>query len=378
MARIKPLLDRRVVVVTGANAGIGLAISQHLVTYFGSARIPVVLVLACRNLSRAVNAQHQLRQLAIEYNKNDNYKDSLIQIETLQCNLSEAKQVLTATVEFKRRYGRLDAFICNAGMIPVERFSLPHAILSMLRNPANFAQTTADAIIQRIGVRTADSFAFGEAFAANFLGHYIFLKEVENLMQKTTNLLKDENYHRGSSVGSRVVWMTSDTAEHKFFDFSDIQCLKGNMPYESSKRLIEIMHMQTYASLKKKGIYSCLVNPGISATDITQGLVPMFLVYFALYFLRCCGLPGVCATPQNAATSAVHLAVKIENLDAVDPDTVYQSDVSFWGKPRIRKLKLDKTGVRVCDGDICTFGDVDASEVQAYIEGILETVKNGI
>ncbi|ORY40947.1 hypothetical protein BCR33DRAFT_348927 [Rhizoclosmatium globosum] len=257
-------------------------------------------------------------------------------------------------------------------MIPVESVNIFKAAIALLKDPANIAKTTGEVMVQSIGSTTKDEFQFGEAFAANFLGHYLLLKELEGVLEKTTKLLKDEN--RGWE-GARVIWLTSDTAEHHMFDPNDIMCLKGAYPYESSKRLIELIHLETAARLREKGIYSVVANPGISATDVMKGTVPTWLILVALYFFRFCFLPAVCITPFNASRSEAYLAIEVTDPNELNPKTVYQSDVTFWGTSRVRKLVLRREGVMDCSADVCTNGNVDLTKIREEVDAIYNRVK---
>ncbi|KAJ3199391.1 hypothetical protein HDU82_000457 [Entophlyctis luteolus] len=351
-----------------ACSGIGLAVVQRLVAEADLERdSTLTIVLACRNAGKACDAQMQLLALV------PSSRRGAVDIQTLLCDLSNVKQVCAAAAEFKRRFKRLDALVCNAGMIPIAGISLASGMVQFFRDPADFAKSTAHTIKQQIGatVSDGDGGTFGAAFVANFFGHYIFLREVQGIMADTARFLRSK---RATTQYARVVWVTSDTVMPKVFDSADIQCLRGDEPYESSKRLIEIVHMQTFAELKKSGIISVVANPGISATDITQGRVPVFLIIAVLYILRLFGLPRVCITPYNAASSIVHLASAVKDPESLDPDLVCVSDVNVFGKQRVITYKLDKSDIRVCDGDVCTLGSVDAEEIFEYVNDKLKAV----
>ncbi|KAI9332057.1 hypothetical protein BDR26DRAFT_869583 [Obelidium mucronatum] len=373
MALIEEIPDRRVHLVTGSNTGVGFGIATRLITLAIESKQPTIVGLLCRTPAKANAAKKQLIQSAAgKFGKQK--VDEFVEVSIVEVDLSNAKQVVHAAGEIRERFNRIDSIVFNAGMVPVSHLDIWRGTKAMLRDPTNFAKTTGECIVQKRGGTTKDEFKFGEAFAANFLGHYILLKELEKLLESTSKVLKREG---GGIVGSRVVWTTSDTADHDFFDESDFMCLEGSEPYESSKRLIELIHFETAQDLKKKGIYSCLANPGISATDVMQGNVPVFVIVLVLYFLRLLGLRAICVTPFNAAKSGAYLAAEVKDLSKLDQDlstTAFQSDVSYFGKSRVRMLPLSKKGIKECKGDVCSLG-VDVTALRVKMDDLWKKVK---
>ncbi|KAJ3028661.1 UNVERIFIED_CONTAM: hypothetical protein HDU68_001144 [Siphonaria sp. JEL0065] len=377
MAIIEEIPERKVHIVTGSNTGIGLSIANRLVALSISSKTPSLIVLACRNPTKASAAKKELVESAIkQFGKK--LVDEWVEVGVVQVNLSDAKQVLEAAKEIKERFTRIDSLIFNAGMLPVHHVAYWHAIKAAIKNPSQFSKIAGgEAIVQRVGDVTKDAFQFGETFAANFLGHYILLRELESVLEGTARLIKGEKGGLSGSGsikedGPRVVWTTSDTADRELFDESDPQCLKGASPYESSKRLIELIHSETAGDLKRKGIYSVLSNPGISATEMSGA--PILLTMIFLYILRFFGLAGVCISPWNASRASAYAAMEVKNASELSVDTVYQSDVSIWGESRIRMLKFKKDGIKECNGDVCSLG-VDVKVLRREMDELVERVR---
>ena len=120
------------------------------------------------------------------------------------------------------RFPRLDALILNAGVLPVESISIARGIVAFFKSPSNVAKTAADIIVQKVGERTSDN-KFGEVFAANVLGHYGLVHELQDVMALTATF--ESKSSRG--YAPRVFWTTSTTASQKYFNPNDPQCLEG-------------------------------------------------------------------------------------------------------------------------------------------------------
>ncbi|KAJ3224421.1 hypothetical protein HDU81_008561 [Chytriomyces hyalinus] len=353
--------NERVFLVTGSNTGIGFSIAEQLLSLHDN----VTVVLACRNAGKANAARDTL---ATKY---CGKKSSGRSVEVLVCDLSDSFSVLAAAAEFRQRFSRLDALVLNAGMMPVLGLSVLASIRVFLTSPAGVVTKTGDTIIQRRGDLTKDGLDLGEVFAANFFGHFALVRELEDLLAQTSELLKLESK---DSVGSRVVWMTSTTAEEKYFDADDYMCLKGTNPYESSKRLIEIVHMDLAPALAARGIRCVLANPGAAATDVVQGHAPIWAMIMFLYIIRFCGIAGINITPFNGAKSSVFLAAEAKDAADLDPKIVIMSDVTVWGKRRVKRLALNMDGVRVCNGDVCSTG-IDPKELRERADALLQRVR---
>ncbi|KAJ3171946.1 hypothetical protein HK101_011199 [Irineochytrium annulatum] len=330
---------RRVIIVTGANAGIGFGIAEaivaetHLNDPSSTGDPPVTVVLLCRNASKAEDARQRLIR---KYFKGDEEEGELA-VQVVLCDLADPKSVLKAAEDVKARFQRLDALIFNAGVMPVESISILAGTIAFIKSPTNIAKSTGDVIIQRKGVMTADG-KYGEAFAANTLGHFGVVRELEGLLADTAKAL--EAADGGGPRGARVIWITSVTAEERFFDINDAQCAKGTHPYESSKRLAELAHLGLFESLREKGIYSYIASPGVALTGLLKGKIPQWLLFCVMILLRLLFVSGMTINPINSATSSLHLLS--EDPDNLDELTVYHSDMTPLGKKWTKHLQMDK------------------------------------
>ena len=145
---------------------------------------------------------------------------------------------------------------------------------NLLTNPSYVAKTGGDVVQQHIGRITEDG--LGETFASNVFGHFIIVRELENLL-----------------LNGKILWFSSTTADVSFFDPSDYQCIQGSHPYESSKRLCELLSFHFSKSLKNKRIQSLVCSPGNCFSNITQGTVNAWLLMIAYYIMRWCFCSGI-------------------------------------------------------------------------------------
>ena len=91
-------MDGRVVVVTGANSGIGKE------TAVGVARLGATTVLACRNPEKAARAADEVRSRA---GSDD--------VHVVALDLADLKTVAACAEELTGRFDRLDVLVNNAG-----------------------------------------------------------------------------------------------------------------------------------------------------------------------------------------------------------------------------------------------------------------------
>ena len=88
----------KVIVVTGANAGIGIETVRGLL---GS---DVRVVMACRNLEKAESARAHLE------------KTSGNEVDLMQLDLADMRSIEAFATAFNKKYGRLDVWVNNAGV----------------------------------------------------------------------------------------------------------------------------------------------------------------------------------------------------------------------------------------------------------------------
>ena len=122
------------ILITGANTGIGFATAEQLVKQGQH------VILACRNLQKAQDAQNKLRAL------------DKGQVDLISLDLNSLELTRKAADEIADRYGNLDVLINNAGLF------------------AKTKQLTADGFEQQFGV--------------NYLGHFLLTQKLLPVLQK--------------------------------------------------------------------------------------------------------------------------------------------------------------------------------------------------
>jgi len=120
-------LRDKTIIITGGNSGIGKAAAIQL------AKLGASVVLACRSNDRGEQAAEDVRQAA-----------NSSEVELMQMDMSSQKSIRQFTVEFNRRYVRLDVLIHNA---------------------ANFDHRQKERVLTEEGLETV--------FATNHLGPFL-------------------------------------------------------------------------------------------------------------------------------------------------------------------------------------------------------------
>ncbi|KAM4574407.1 3-keto-steroid reductase/17-beta-hydroxysteroid dehydrogenase 7 isoform 2-T2 [Fundulus diaphanus] len=148
---------KKVVLVTGANRGIGLALCERLLSHDTEG---LLLCLACRNTQRAQAARSDL--LA---------SHPAAQVDLLQMDTSSVSSVLSAAQEIKVRYDRLDYLYLNAGIMPNPEFDVKAFFKGLFSSNIITMFATGEGILtQKDGV-TPDGLQ--QVFATNLFGHFL-------------------------------------------------------------------------------------------------------------------------------------------------------------------------------------------------------------
>ncbi len=164
-----PDLTDKVIIVTGANSGIGYEAAREF------ARKGAQTILACRNMDKAQMALAEIRT-----------EQPDARVEIMQLDLASQASVHQFADAFKANYDRLDVLVNNAGIMAV-----PYA-------------TTED--------------GFESQFGTNHLGHFALTGLLIDLLLKTP--------------GSRVVNISSNGHRFGTMDFDDLM-YEGGEGYSS-------------------------------------------------------------------------------------------------------------------------------------------------
>ncbi|OZJ04539.1 hypothetical protein BZG36_03996 [Bifiguratus adelaidae] len=304
--------NRKVALITGANGSVGLGIARRLLT---DHRDDYTLVLACRMAYRAEVAKYQLRE---EYPG--------ARVETIAFDIGSAMEVLEAAEEFKRRYNQLDLFFCNAGLLSASGLNWPK-IFRLLFTDMKGLLERADATVQRTGEFNEDG--MGLVFACNVFGHYILIRALEELLQK--------------SGEGRVIWTSSITSKHEEFSLDDWQGVYCPYPYESSKWLCDIIAVQINEHFKQKRlkITSFTTHPGVVASSI--GNLPRYITEsrkLLHYIVRWCGVSSQTITGWHGALSNIYVAFHLP-LSDLETNVRYGSYIRWNGKGFVDRQEIE-------------------------------------
>jgi 3-keto steroid reductase len=255
---------------------------------------------------------------------------------------------------------KLDAVICNAGIGGWTGINWPVAVWSILTTWKR-ALTYPTYKLSGIGWATKpQTFAssddnepqLGEVFCANVFGHYLLGHYLAPLLAR---------HPRSEDATGRIIWVSSIEAYDFTFDMQDIQGLKSKVPYESSKRLTDILaitstlpststhvnqyleHSESSAKTTKPRIY--VSHPGICGTSIVPlPLILEYLMFAAFYLARFLGSQWHSVTVEKGAVAMVWLALaKQSTLDSMEEKEgagKWGSATDFWGQERVERTEV--------------------------------------
>ncbi|XP_007258419.4 3-keto-steroid reductase [Astyanax mexicanus] len=301
----------RVVLVTGANSGIGLALCERLLSHDDQLQ----LCLACRNGQRAEAAR---QALLVSHPK--------AQVSLFQLDVGSVRSVLRAAQEIKQRYNRLDCLYLNAGIMPNPQVDHKAFYKGLFSSKAIHMFTTGEGLLTQKDTVTSDGLQ--QVFATNLFGHFILVRELEPLLCRP-----------GSST--QVIWTSSSNARRSAFSLDDLQHQQGKEPYSSSKYASDLLSLAFNRHYNSKGLYSSAICPGLVMTNLTYGILPSFfwtLIMPIMWFIRVF-TNSFTLTPYNGAEALFWLFN--QKPEALDPMAKYHSLTSGLGNNYTQPRKMD-------------------------------------
>ncbi|KAK0129872.1 hypothetical protein ONS96_000418 [Cadophora gregata f. sp. sojae] len=213
----------------------------------------------------------------------------------------------------------------------------------------------------------------GEVFCANVFGHYILAHELMPLLSRPTS--------PNAKTCGKVIWVSSIEAVDDKFSIDDIQGLESDSPYESSKRVMDLLALTSKLPATQRPsapFFDCsktttakkgsskngepslkpemyVTHPGIFVSDIMP--LPGFLVViytWVFYIARWIGSPWHPITPYKAAVSPVWITLTgTEELNAAEGGGLkkikWGSATDTSGDERVMKTEVPGWG---WNGDI--------------------------
>ncbi|KAF7223182.1 3-keto-steroid reductase/17-beta-hydroxysteroid dehydrogenase 7 [Nothobranchius furzeri] len=301
----------KVVLVTGANSGIGLALCERLLTEDRQLR----LCLACRNTQRAEAARAALLT-----------SHSGARVDLLHLDVGSVLSVLSAAQEIKARYNRLDFLYLNAGIMPNPAVDIRAFFTGFFsRNIINMFATAEGLLTQQ---DRPNSDGLQEVFATNLFGHFLLIRELEPLLCQPGH-------------ASRLIWTSSSNARRSAFSIEDIQHRKGKEPYSSSKYASDLLSLALNRHKNNQGLFSSVTCPGLVMTNLTYGILPSFLwtLIMPIMWLIRIFTNTFTLTPYNGAEALHHLFS--QKPESLDPRAKYHSLTSGFGNNYTETRQMD-------------------------------------
>ncbi|KAK2835765.1 hypothetical protein Q5P01_016249 [Channa striata] len=305
----------KVVLVTGANSGIGLALCERLLSQDTEG---LQLCLACRNMCRAQAARSALLT-----------SHPTAQVALLQLDTSSISSVISAAQEVKLRYNRLDYLYLNAGIMPNPKFDVQAFLKGIFsRNIITMFATGKGILTQKDSVTSDD---LQEIFATNIFGHFLLIRELEPILCQ-------------AGKTSQLIWTSSSNAHRSAFNLEDIQHQRGTQPYSSSKYASDLLSLALNTHFNKQGLYSSVICPGFVMTNLTHGILPCFPAFLWTLLMPVFWLIRIFTntftlTPYNGAEALFWLFK--QKPQSLDPQAKYHSLTSGLGKNYTQPRKMD-------------------------------------
>lgn len=260
-------LAGQVIIVTGANSGIGLETSRQLI------KQNATVVLACRNESRA--------NVAID--------DITTQTEDksravfLSLDLSDLSSVRSFAETFAKTYERLDILIANAGIM-----ACPYG-------------TTKD--------------GFESQFGCNHLAHFLLLKLLAPLLIQTAE--KNKTPSKFISVSScAAAEMSVGFTSMADIDFEDLMFEKRkydqNIAYQQSKLANYLTTLEASKKYDAEKLLCVSLHPGWVRSNLDKHVVPSG--FFGDLMRYCFQKSGQMISAEDGAQTTLHCALDdVEN-----------------------------------------------------------------
>lgn len=259
---------------------------------------------------------------------------------------------------------KLDVLICNAGIGGWTGLDWPLAIWTILTDLKN-ASVWPKFKIAAVGKATKPQIPppadgsrveeppLGEVFCANFFGHYLLSHYLAPLLAR---------HAESEQTRGRLIWVTSLDAYKRSFKLEDLQGFLSTEPYETSKRLLDLVGMTSRLPSTAPLVSRFLSHPERPTEKTTQpriylahpgivgtAIVPLhfileYCMLFVFYIGRWLGQHWHNVTVDKAAVSMVWLALAkqstLDDMEREDGVAKWGSATDVWGNERVERTEV--------------------------------------
>uniref|UniRef100_D8PLY1 3-keto sterol reductase n=1 Tax=Schizophyllum commune (strain H4-8 / FGSC 9210) TaxID=578458 RepID=D8PLY1_SCHCM len=322
---------RPVVLVTGANGGVGFATCQRLIaqllednpsdahprsdnpTYSViDAPAPpyegLTLIMACRRRKNAEAAREDLLKTLdelVERNPTERarkFREEL-KVDIVDLDLGSLASVFAVARVLKERYLYISHLVFNAGGASFVRIDYSRVVKQLFTRGLLDLVTHPDFNVENVGETSADG--LGWVWQFNVFGHYVLAHLLEPLL--SSPLYPDDG---------RVIWTSSGEGDPRLFNLDDWQLTKTDRSYGSSKYQIQLiagaLDRRALDSQNGKRTRHLVSDPGVCYTKVAAVLTNVVLEtfqYWLYYVARFFGSPVHTITAYRASIANVHLAL---------------------------------------------------------------------
>ena len=357
------------------SSGVGLAIGKRLIDEFLQTRPQtesLVLIITTRDQKKGDDTVERLQQHLLKViRKHEDRLPGISQVLQRRVHFRQERLDLLSLIsvqklckKLRETTPKLDVLICNAGIGGWTGINWPLCIFKVLTSwPSAVSWPTFK--ISGVGWIAKPQLPaeaqlseppLGQVFCANFFGHYLMGHYLGPLLSK---------HSPTEGTRGRIIWVSSVEAYDHAFTMIDMQGIGSMIPYESSKRLTDVMALTSTspelsplvdqyldcspasAQTTKPRIYT--THPGVCGTSIIPlPLILEWAMFFAFYVARWLGSQWHTVTTEKGACAMVWLALAaqstLDSMEEKDGVGKWGSATDFWGQERVERTEVDGWG----------------------------------
>ncbi|KAI9806141.1 MAG: 3-keto-steroid reductase [Piccolia ochrophora] len=357
------------VLVTGANGGLGLAICCRLIDeYLATIQAPrsIHLIFTTRSHQKGSDTVTSVQRHI--HNRGVDTSRVFLQPEIL--DLTSLHSIRKLSSKLLSSLPRLDALILNAGsggFTGVDWGAAIWAVTTDFLHALTWPGFKKNGVGFLTGIQLgsgAQEPPLGEVFCSNVFGHYFLSHQVMSLLSASST---------SEDTRGRIIWVSSVEAIGPSFTIHDLQGLRSQDAYGSSKRLTDLLALtahlrstQTFVSrfltaptptrssptsstIPTTAPRIFLTHPGVCATSIVPLImVASWAMAAAFYMARLLGSSIHTVTPYAGALAPVWIALRPQaELDDMEQSygvAKWGSATDLWGRGHIERTEVDWWG----------------------------------